>query len=296
MPTCRNCGKKTSSWSSPLGGNMCDDCFYAQNGLQAKATGDINFICPACGKNLVVDRAGIGMEVNCPNCNVRLTIPAATSALKEVVRPHLCPSCGAVLAPDAVVCIQCGYDFLIGKRLVAPTEPAREERGDKRASSSPAPWWLVTKKGQWMVSAILCIFLYLPKWHIITGSQGTKFIPKVSWSLNETFVNYDALMNMPYIAAKAQYPLTTLALERKGVIRSPEEPNTIDHSAAYNRGAREGRAYGEKDRDHNSYDNFIPDSEGQMRIAYGYQPGTSDYADFWTGYKDGYVQTRMSQP
>ena len=36
---------------------------------------DIQFNCPKCGNNLIVDAAGVGMSVPCPECNEPLVIP-----------------------------------------------------------------------------------------------------------------------------------------------------------------------------------------------------------------------------
>ncbi len=40
---------------------------------------DIQFNCPSCQTQLVVDRDGAGMEVPCPQCGQRLTVPAHQS-------------------------------------------------------------------------------------------------------------------------------------------------------------------------------------------------------------------------
>lgn len=37
--------------------------------------GDIDFECPACGKNLVVDDAAEGMIVDCPQCRTNVIVP-----------------------------------------------------------------------------------------------------------------------------------------------------------------------------------------------------------------------------
>jgi phage FluMu protein Com len=41
---------------------------------------DILFNCRACGKSLVIDGAGIGLEVACPHCNAALTVPQVSGA------------------------------------------------------------------------------------------------------------------------------------------------------------------------------------------------------------------------
>jgi hypothetical protein len=53
--------------------------------------------------------------------------------------------------------------------------------------------------------------------HFVNGSLlgGFKVMPKVSWSLSETFVNSDQVGNLPGFMARSQYPLFLAALERK---------------------------------------------------------------------------------
>ena len=41
---------------------------------------DIFFKCGSCGKNLVVEDAGAGLEVRCPECNAEIVIPRATQS------------------------------------------------------------------------------------------------------------------------------------------------------------------------------------------------------------------------
>ena len=47
---------------------------------------DILFKCESCQKQLVVDEAGAGLQINCPTCNASLTIPASQPAV-EVPTP-----------------------------------------------------------------------------------------------------------------------------------------------------------------------------------------------------------------
>ncbi|MGD0061319.1 MAG: hypothetical protein ABSA12_16810 [Verrucomicrobiia bacterium] len=41
---------------------------------------DIFFKCEACEKNLVVDDAGVGLSVNCPDCSASIVIPQANQS------------------------------------------------------------------------------------------------------------------------------------------------------------------------------------------------------------------------
>ena len=41
----------------------------------SKGQQDIVFDCPHCGKSLVIDRRGAGMQIRCPECNGTVTVP-----------------------------------------------------------------------------------------------------------------------------------------------------------------------------------------------------------------------------
>jgi len=55
-------------------------------GPERQPMSDIYFKCHGCQKQLVVDSAGAGQAIACPQCNSVLTIPT------QYV-PHTCPSC-----------------------------------------------------------------------------------------------------------------------------------------------------------------------------------------------------------
>jgi DNA-directed RNA polymerase subunit RPC12/RpoP len=76
---------------------------------------DIFFKCEDCGQPLVVDDAGAGLAINCPDCKADIVIPlqselppqqstqpSQSPALKE------CPSCGNNIPAAAVICVYCG--------------------------------------------------------------------------------------------------------------------------------------------------------------------------------------------
>ena len=76
------------------------------------------------------------MKVRCPKCKAiievgddleeaRIKCRACGSVLKvraKRKRPTRCPSCGAGLGPDAVLCVECGFDLKTGKQAHAPAE------------------------------------------------------------------------------------------------------------------------------------------------------------------------------
>lgn len=53
---------------------------------------DILFECPACGKSLVVDEAGEGMIVDCPQCHINVIVPPKASVAPAVTTPIPEPS------------------------------------------------------------------------------------------------------------------------------------------------------------------------------------------------------------
>ena len=67
---------------------------------------DINFTC-SCGQNIVVDEAGAGMEIPCPNCQTPLVIPALETEA-PVLLTQLCPKCERAWPEHELVCDHCG--------------------------------------------------------------------------------------------------------------------------------------------------------------------------------------------
>jgi curved DNA-binding protein CbpA len=109
------------------------------------------------------------------------------------------------------------------------------------------PWY----QRPWPLSVAAASVLFLTGHvHVITGSSIERTVlGKVSWSLSETVVNSDALMKMPLIAARTQYPLTLLALERAQLIESDAQRQnrvTQERQAEVERFQQEARAVTER--------------------------------------------------
>lgn len=47
---------------------------------------DIAFNCESCGKSLVIDSAGAGIEVTCPDCRAVLTVPRVSVVAPDVAK------------------------------------------------------------------------------------------------------------------------------------------------------------------------------------------------------------------
>jgi hypothetical protein len=81
----------------------------------------IDFECPNCLRDLTFEDAQAGTQVKCPNpkCRAEFTLPdpAEADAPYGLGIEVVCPHCQKGMAPDAVVCIECGYDFRTGKKV-----------------------------------------------------------------------------------------------------------------------------------------------------------------------------------
>jgi len=73
---------------------------------------DIFFKCGWCGKHLVADDVGVGLEINCPDCKKIVVIPKVRFA-------HECPQCNESLVfaytmrGETVECPSCRQEFCL---------------------------------------------------------------------------------------------------------------------------------------------------------------------------------------
>jgi uncharacterized membrane protein YhaH (DUF805 family) len=115
--------------------------------------------CGACQKQFQAGDHLAGKKVKCPGCQTPLIIPggqaapqqpsaaAAPNPFNDLLAEELptrqggvpgmadtkCPGCGAVVNPEAVLCVDCGYDFQKQKKVVPDTPSDREARFEARA-------------------------------------------------------------------------------------------------------------------------------------------------------------------
>ena len=71
-----------------------------------------------CGTHLVAREEAVGKMTTCPSCGGRVQIPISSVAAlldeEGVTTPKRCPDC---MPPGAVVCIDCGYNKLLGRKM-----------------------------------------------------------------------------------------------------------------------------------------------------------------------------------
>lgn len=115
--------------------------------------------CGACQKQFQAGDHLAGKKVKCPGCQTPLMIPGGQATAQEPQAPAgpspfndlladelpdrpggiagvadtKCPGCGAVVNPDAVLCVDCGYDFQKNKQIIPDTPSDREARFEARA-------------------------------------------------------------------------------------------------------------------------------------------------------------------
>ncbi|MBI2194714.1 MAG: hypothetical protein HYU36_22265 [Planctomycetes bacterium] len=86
-----------------------------------------------CGKEYSQDSVSRGPKVKCPYCGrerpVREAPPTPAGAVaspqaRPAAAPGACPSCGAAIAPGAVLCVQCGYHILRGQKVGGGSAPS----------------------------------------------------------------------------------------------------------------------------------------------------------------------------
>lgn len=79
---------------------------------------DIRLNCPHCQQSLEAPEDMAGQTVECPSCGKPFDIPAPEQP-QAAVRPEVpvCPECSSEMAPDAVLCMKCGYHLKLHKKI-----------------------------------------------------------------------------------------------------------------------------------------------------------------------------------
>lgn len=93
----------------------------------------IRINCPGCDQELEAPDELAGQIVECPSCGQTMMVPEQDALSGEVVSEEVkftlpgleeavdggksCPECGVVMEKDAVLCVNCGYHFGLGKKM-----------------------------------------------------------------------------------------------------------------------------------------------------------------------------------
>ena len=86
--------------------------------------------CPACKKSFIAKTELAGRKIKCPGCGAVLTLPPVKPPSKA------CPHCGAELAPDAMICVQCGFDSRTGQTAAAAATGEENDAPKKKKSAT----------------------------------------------------------------------------------------------------------------------------------------------------------------
>ncbi|NCO40404.1 MAG: hypothetical protein COZ06_18185 [Armatimonadetes bacterium CG_4_10_14_3_um_filter_66_18] len=138
----------------------------------------------------------------------------------------LCPKCGYSLDSFEKDCPRCAN--------APPPEPKKPDpilSGPVRVQAPP-PELDPPRRHRLGASSALCVclgvagflLLFCCKYHVVQSSEnGTDFVPKVNFTLSETFVSMDAITGMPFVQARSRWPLAVKALQAEGMLESDED-------------------------------------------------------------------------
>ena len=73
----------------------------------------------SCGKELQAKYDDAGNSIRCPSCGGKVKVPEEPeeSSGYGLVKIRKCPSCSHEWPRDAVVCVDCGYNFETGRKM-----------------------------------------------------------------------------------------------------------------------------------------------------------------------------------
>ena len=128
---------------------------------------DIKFACPNCQQHIQCGAGYAGLEIPCPTCQVKMTVPtpvgapapAAAIAPAPALRigsaapppmpaaPEVaatgeptCPSCGNAVSPRAIMCVKCGTNLKTGQKMNVPgARPGA--RPAVKPPAAPSVWY-----------------------------------------------------------------------------------------------------------------------------------------------------------
>ncbi|MBN1436482.1 MAG: EI24 domain-containing protein [Sedimentisphaerales bacterium] len=90
-----------------------------------------------CGKIFTWKPEKAGKHATCPGCKTQITIPQLQHTFEHnpqptIPLPNLCPACEKPLQPNAVICIECGYNTKTGKQLTTKVQDPPKKTIDEK--------------------------------------------------------------------------------------------------------------------------------------------------------------------
>ena len=205
-----------------------------------------------CGQSFAAGDHLAGRTLQCPKCKSPLTIPAPQAAAPVAPSPFapapapgaqpfaagpsifddagmrnftpgkpLCPSCNADLQPNAVLCVKCGFNLQIGKKVTsyvkAPTTSGHDAHGvaaadlltraarmiDEDAESKKKefkqgmPWWMLGAIFLFTVSTVVTLLILPARQAIAYASWAVVFGACVSIIYNMVLLLIIAFNDRP---------------------------------------------------------------------------------------------------
>jgi DNA-directed RNA polymerase subunit M/transcription elongation factor TFIIS len=122
----------------------------------------LKIVCPNCQKALTAKEELAGRVVRCPRCKNPLTVPASNAATSRPAAAVVgsssslggddfgaadpsspCPGCGKSLSAAKVVCIDCGYNRKLGRKMATQNSHTASARPPSRrpqpGAAAPKP-------------------------------------------------------------------------------------------------------------------------------------------------------------
>lgn len=285
---------------------------------------DIYFTCKTCGKGLFADDALTGLTADCPGCNTSNTIP-------RIVIVHQCPQCGQVLKyardmkDEVIDCPSCHREIFLPGKAAAPQERLLsfvcpkcgveiEAPEEMAGQSAPCPscdeevhlrpklrlrteakFLTSTAEDQQPLAESHPTQLEPPQPRKRVG-----LLPLLRYGLVD--ILFLVLFLIPLPALNGHNFFYVLRLSITG--SQPSPPFPLDNKPANSRtanslpsgpwraGFEAGQNYGQADRDAGLYDHRVLGAAERAMIAIGYTRGTTEYNEFWDGYRRGYADKR----
>jgi len=180
--------------------------------------------CPACHTIQLVEYSPIiSKTMQCIKCAAEFQAvppkPKTPKTPKDRVQGKqkpfvICKDCGREISSKAERCPGCG----------APTATTKAKEHIKEHIKRRKKW-----RGKLCAAAVLIaaavVIVGLGFVHVISGSNlpSHRVILKDSFGYSETFINIDKITGMPWVFAKAKYPIGCKVLQDKGHIETDEE-------------------------------------------------------------------------